>query len=301
MDKLAALRAFVAVAESGGFSSASRRLELAASSVVRSVDALEESLGTVLFNRTTRQVTLSDAGTTYYARAKRVLDDLADADASVSDREGEPSGPLRVSIPVAFGSRLIAPHIASFLVSYPKIELDVRLSDAIVDLVTERIDVAIRLGEAESTADVVSKRIRTFKRCVVASPDYILARGYPALPEALAEHECLRFTYGAEPQVWTFARDANENRVAVRGRLKANNSELLREAAIDGAGIALLPDWLVRADITAGRLTELFAEFESWPNDAQAVVNALYLPNQRGSRRVGAFIDFVASLSGAPE
>lgn len=139
---------------------------LAASSVVRSVDALEESLGTALFNRTTRQVTLSDAGTTYYTRAKKLLDDLADADASVSDRDGEPSGPLRVSVPVAFGSRLIAPHIASFLSAYPKIELDVRLSHSIVDLVAERIDVAIRLGEAASTADLVSKRLATFKRCV---------------------------------------------------------------------------------------------------------------------------------------
>jgi DNA-binding transcriptional LysR family regulator len=296
MDKLAALRAFVEVAESGGFSSAARRLDLAASSVVRSVDALEESLGTVLFNRTTRQVTLSDAGTTYYTRAKKLLDDLADADASVSDREGEPSGPLRVSVPVAFGSRLIAPYIASFLSSYPKIELDVRLSDSIVDLVAERIDVAIRLGEAASMADVVSKRLDTFKRCVVASPDYVLARGHPALPDALADHECLRFTYGAEPQVWTFSRDGTDTRVAIRGRLKANSSEVLREAVLGGAGIALLPDWLVRADIAAGRLTELFAEFDSRPNDAQAVVNALYLPNQRGSRRVGAFIDFVSSL-----
>ncbi|CAL8475638.1 LysR substrate-binding domain-containing protein [Caballeronia sp. S22] len=296
MDKLAALRAFVEVAESGGFSSASRRLDLAASSVVRSVDALEESLGTVLFNRTTRQVTLSDAGTTYYARAKKLLEDMAEADASVSDRGGEPSGPLRVSIPVAFGSRIIAPHIASFLSQYPKIELDVRLSDSIVDLVAERIDVAIRLGEAASTADVVSKRITEFKRCVVASPDYILEHGQPATPDDLAKHECLRFTYGSDLQVWSFSRDETSTRVSVRGRLKANTSELLREAVLGGAGIALLPDWLVRDDIRAGKMTELFVDFDCRPNNAHAVVNALYLPNQRGSRRVGAFIGFVSSI-----
>lgn len=297
MDKLLALRAFVEVAETGGFSSAARRLDLATSSVTRSVDSLEKELGTALLNRTTRQVTLSDAGTTYYAKAKKLLDDMADADASVSDRSGEASGPLRVSVPVAFGSRRIAPFLTAFLQKYPKLDLDVRLSDAFVDLVSDRIDVAIRLGQVAPTADVVSRRIGVFARFLVASSEYLDRAGYPESPAALTDHECLRFTYAAEAQVWTFSRDQEEMRVTVTGRLKANSSEVLREAAMDGMGIALLPDWLVAADVQAGTLTRLLPDFEIGPNDTRSVVSAVYLPNQRGSRRVNAFINFVSELA----
>ncbi|MFP3562844.1 LysR substrate-binding domain-containing protein [Paraburkholderia sp. SIMBA_030] len=301
MDKLLALRAFVEVAETGGFSSAARRLDLATSSVTRSVDSLEKALGTVLLNRTTRQVTLSDAGTTYYAKAKKLLDDMADADASVSDRCGEASGPLRVSVPVAFGSRRIAPSLAAFLRKYPKLDLDVRLSDAFVDLVSDRIDVAIRLGQVAPTADVVCRRIGAFARFLVASSEYLDRSGYPESPAALTDHECLRFTYATEAQVWTFSRDQEEIRVTVTGRLKANSSEVLREAAIDGMGIALLPDWLVAADVQAGTLTRLLPDFDIGPNDTRSVVSAVYLPNQRGSRRVNAFIDFVSELANGPQ
>ncbi|OAJ54855.1 LysR family transcriptional regulator [Paraburkholderia ginsengiterrae] len=297
MDKLLALRAFVEVAETGGFSSAARRLDLVTSSVTRSVDSLEKELGTVLLNRTTRQVTLSDAGTTYYAKAKKLLEDMADADASVSDRSGEASGPLRVSVPVAFGARKIAPSLAALLRKYPKLDLDIRLSDSLVDLVTDRIDVAIRLGEVAPTADVVSRRIGVFARFLVASGEYLERAGYPDSPAALTDHECLRFTYAAEAQVWTFIRQQEETRVMVTGRLKANSSEVLREAAIDGTGIALLPDWLVAADVQAGTLTRLLPDFDIAPNNARSVVSAVYLPNQRGSRRVNAFIDFISELT----
>lgn len=301
MDKFVALRAFIEVAEAGGFSSAARRLNQATSSVMRSVDALEASLGTALLNRTTRQVTLSDAGTTYYAKAKRLLDDMADADASVSDRDGEPAGPLRVSVPAAYGTRVIAPNIARFMTTYPKIDLDLRLSDSLVDLVADRIDVAIRLGELDPSADVISRRIGVFSRYVVASDAYLARAGFPASPEDLTNHACLRFSLQREPQTWTFARDGRELKVRVNGRLKANSAETLREAALDGFGVALLADWLVESDVKRGALTRLFADYGALPDNARSVISALYLPNQRGSRRVNAFIEFIASLSAASE
>ncbi|WP_431822997.1 LysR family transcriptional regulator [Burkholderia sp. F1] len=300
MDKFSALRAFVEVAESGGFSSAGRRLDLAASSVVRAVDALEASLGTVLLNRTTRQVTLSDAGALYYARAKQLLEDLADADSLVADRGDEPSGPLRVSVPVAYGIRRIAPHVSAFLARHPKLDLDMQLTDQRVDLVLDRIDVAIRLGEAAPAADVVARRLGTFRRYVVASHDYLDAHGTPATPGELVDHACLRFHFGGDQQVWTFAHAHETTKVIVTGRLKSNHSEVLRDAALDGAGIALLPDWLVDADIQAGRLRKLFERYDVTPDAARSVITALYLPNQRGSKRVSAFIDFIAPLAGAP-
>ncbi|MCO8575481.1 LysR family transcriptional regulator [Burkholderia multivorans] len=296
MDKFSALRAFVEVAEAGGFSSAGRRLELAASSVVRAVDALEASLGTVLLNRTTRQVTLSDAGAVYYARAKQLLEELAEADALFADRGAEPSGPLRVSVPVAYGLRRIAPHVAAFLARYPKLDLDLQLTDERVDLVTGRIDVAIRLGEAAPSAEVVARPLGAFHRYVVASHDYLDAHGTPATPAELVDHTCLRFHFGGDQQAWSFADAHGTTKVLVAGRLKSNHSEVLREAALDSAGIALLPDWLVDADVQSGRLRRLFEHYDVTPGAARSVVTALYLPNQRGSKRVAAFIDFVETL-----
>ncbi|RQR35860.1 MULTISPECIES: LysR family transcriptional regulator [unclassified Burkholderia] len=299
MDKFSALRAFVEVAEAGGFSSAGRRLDLAASSVVRAVDALEASLGTALLNRTTRQVTLSDAGSMYYARAKRLLEELAEADALVSDRGDEPSGPLRVSVPVAYGVRRIAPHVAAFLARHPKLDLDLQLTDERVDLVAGRIDVAIRLGEAAPSAEVVARQLATFQRYVVASHDYLDAHGTPATPGELVDHACVRFHFGGDQQAWSFADAHGTTRVLVAGRLKSNHSEVLREAVLDGAGIALLPDWLVDADVQSGRLRRLFETYDVTPDAARSVVTALYLPNQRGSKRVTAFIDFVEALARA--
>ncbi|KWK15207.1 LysR family transcriptional regulator [Burkholderia stagnalis] len=301
MDKFSSLRAFVEVAEAGGFSRAGRRLDLAASSVVRAVDALEASLGAVLLNRTTRQVTLSDAGAVYYAHAKRLLEALAEADALVSDRGSEPSGPLRVSVPVVYGARCIAPHIAAFLARYPKLDIDLQLTDERVDLVVGRIDVAIRLGAAEPSADVVARPLGTFQRHVVASQAYLDAHGTPAMPGELVDHACLRFHFGGDQQAWTFADAHGTTKVIVAGRLKSNHSEVLRDAALDGGGIALLPDWLVGADVRSGRLRRLFEQYDVTPDAARSVITALYLPNQRGSKRVAAFIDFVESLARAPE
>jgi DNA-binding transcriptional LysR family regulator len=300
MDKFTALSMFVEVAETGGFSSAARRLNIATSSVTRAVEALEESLGTVLFNRTTRQVALSDAGASYYTRAKRIIEDLAEADASVSDRGAEPSGPLRVSVPAAFGRQCIVPHVSTFLSSYPKLELDISLNDEISDLLTDRIDLAVRLGEPSPSADIVSRTIGHFTRYVIASKDYLETYGIPATPEELSEHQCLRFSYGSDQQVWTFCSGGNMAKVAVTGRLKTNNAEVLREIALNGSGIALLPSWLVDADVQAGRLTRLFEQYEINPNNARSSITALYMPNHRGSRRINAFLDFLTNTVAAP-
>ncbi|NLP64825.1 LysR family transcriptional regulator [Paraburkholderia sacchari] len=297
MDKLQALRAFVAVAQSGGFSSAARKLDLATSSVTRALDALEASLGTALLNRTTRQVTLSDAGKAYYLRAQRILEDIAEADAAVTDRGDEASGPLRVSVPVEFARQCISPHLGAFLSRYPRIDLDITLTDTVADLVSERIDLAIRLGTPPPDAAVISRHIGNFSRYVVASRAYLHAFGAPAQPEELTAHQTLRFSYGAERQVWAFSRDGVQSEVVVTGRLKSNNSDILREAALSGAGIALLPSWLVAGDVQNERLTRLFESYEVNPNNARSAVTALYLPNQRGSRRIRAFIELVSEAA----
>ena len=298
MDKLLALKMFVQAVDSKGFSSAARQLGLATSSVTRMIDGLEAELGAVLLNRSTRQISLSDAGAAYYLKAREVLSAVAEADASVTDRGEVPAGHLRISIPVAFGRRLIAPHIASFLKRYPQLVLDMTLSDDIVELLGERVDLSIRLGSAAAMDGVVSRPVGHFRRRVVANAEYLKTRGFPEHPMDLLRHECMRFSYGPKQQVWTFLNDGEETRVPVEGRFKSNNAEVLREVALAGGGVALLPDWLVDDDIGGGQLTSLFESFVVNPNDASSAISALYLPNHRGSRRVNAFIDFISELLG---
>jgi DNA-binding transcriptional LysR family regulator len=296
MDKLLALKMFVAAVDAKGFSAAARGLGLATSSVTRMVDALEQELGTVLLNRSTRQVTVTEAGAAYYQSARQVLEYLAEADASVMDGGEEPSGPLRVSVPTAFGRRMISPHIGTLLARHPRLELDITLTDEIVDLLGERVDLSIRLGAAAPMDGVVARTLGEFRRHVVASPAYLAERGTPAQPLELAEHDCLRFNYGAARQVWTFQGPEGEVRVPVRGRLRSNNIEVLREVALAGSAVALLPDWLVDDDIAAGRLLSLFPGQRINADDTRSLITALYLPSHRASRRVAAFIAFVGGL-----
>lgn len=298
MDKLLALKMFVQAVDSKGFSSAARQLGMATSSVTRMIDGLEAELGAVLLNRSTRQISLSDAGAAYYLKAREVLNAVAEADASVTDRGEVPAGHLRISVPVALGRRLIAPHIASLLKRYPQLVLDMTLSDDIVELLGERVDLSIRLGSAAAMDGVVSRTIGHFRRRAVASAAYLNTHGFPEQPLDLLQHECMRFSYGSKQQVWTFQKDGEETRVPIEGRFKSNNAEVLREVVLSGGGVALLPDWLVDDDIDSGNLTSLFESFVINPNDASSAISALYLPNHRGSKRVNAFIDFICELLG---
>ena len=298
MDKLSALKMFVEAVDAKGFSAAARKLDLATSSVTRMVDALETELGAVLLNRSTRQVTLTEAGARYYQKARKILEDVADADAQIMDRGDEPVGQLRVCVPVEFGRRLIAPHIGRFLARHPHLELDFNLSDDLDDLLGGRYDVAIRLGAAAPTDELVCRKIGEFSRWVVASPEYLAVNGHPDKPDDLLEHDCLRFSYAAHRQVWSFLRDGEARQVEVKGRLKSSNADVLREAALAGAGVALLADWLVSADVEQGTLTRVLSDYEINPDRAHSAINALYLPNHRGSRRVNSFINFLTEVLG---
>lgn len=298
MDKLLALKMFVETVDARGFSAAARRLDLATSSVTRALDGLETSLGAVLLNRSTRSVTVTEAGAAYYQRARRILDAVDEADALIADRGEEPVGQLRVSLPVAFGRRCIAPHLGGWLARYPRLEVDVTLTDEIVDLLGERIDLSVRLGSPASYDNVVAREIGRFRRRVVASPAYLETHGHPEEPVDLVNHRCLRFSYGTRDQVWTFRQGEHETKVPVNGHFRCNNAEVLREVTLAGGGIGLLPDWLADDDIVSQRLVPLFDEWSVNPDQASSAISALYLPNQRGSRRIAAFLDFLAALPG---
>lgn len=295
MDKLQALRAFMDVAQTGGFSKAAQRRGVATSSVTRLIDGLEASLGVALLTRSTRQVALTDAGAAYLEQITRLLADLDEADGSVADGGAEAVGPLRVSLPVTFGRLCVAPHIAGFLRDHPRVSLELVLSDAYVDLAAERIDVSVRIGVPENQPQLIVRTLAEHRRYVVASPRYLGCQGTPAQPADLALHECLRYAYEhqAGPQRWSFLRDGEEQAVEVHGRLAANNADILREAALGGLGIALLSQWLVAEDVQAGRLQRLFAPYEINPREHRVSVHAAYLPNRRHSCKVHAFLEFL--------
>ncbi|MCQ4270035.1 LysR substrate-binding domain-containing protein [Pseudomonas kuykendallii] len=296
MDKLLALRMFVGAVEAAGFSAAARQLGVATSSVTRTIDNLEAELGAALLNRSTRRVSVTEAGNAYYQHARDILAAVERADAAVADRGSEPSGQLRISVPVEFGRQIIAPRLPDFLQRYPRIELSMTLTDEVVDLQSERVDVSVRLGSLVVSADVISRTLGHFQRWLLASPDYLAAHPPIERPGDLLAHACLRFDYANGCPAWTFRQAGEEVRVDVQGRFKSNNADVLRRMALGGAGVVLLADWLVREDVDSGRLARLLAEQQINPGEAQASINALFLPNQRGSARVAAFLDWLEDL-----
>jgi len=298
MNKLLALNAFVAVAETGGFSKAARQLGVAPSSLTRLLDALEEHLGTALLTRTTRAVMLTDSGAAYLEQIGPLLNELTQADESTSGRGGEAVGPLRVSIPATFGRLFLGPHIASFLQQHPRISLDLDLSDAMADLAGERVDVAVRIGVPEQQSGLIVRKLAVHQRYVIASHEYLTARGVPASPEQLSDHECMRFSYRQGPQRWTFERGTQRVQIDINGRLQANSSDVLREAVLGGHGIALLAEWLVGEDLRKGRVVRLFEDWAINPHSDESSVYAAYLPNRRNSRKVQAFLEFLGRCVG---
>lgn len=210
MDKLQAMKMFVATVDAQGFSAAARRLGLATSSVTRLVDALETALGTTLLNRSTRQVSLTEAGARYYERARGIFEALDEADASVADRGEEPVGVLRLCLPVEFGRRVIAPHLGPFLARHPALELDIDLSDRLDDLLDGRYDLSIRLGDPSANDELVCRQLGCFERWLVASPAYLAGRDTLQHPGSCWSTPACVFATGRKraPGDWCLARKA---------------------------------------------------------------------------------------------
>ncbi|WP_081483052.1 LysR substrate-binding domain-containing protein [Bordetella petrii] len=215
MDRFAALAAFIAVVENGGFSPAARRLGVAPSSLTRQVNALERSLGTQLLNRSTRALTLTEVGEQYFDDGRRVLGDLERADQSAGELTGPPKGVLRLSVPVAFGRLHVAPFLPAFLAAYPGVRLDIQLTDAVVNLAEQRMDMAIRLG-AQPPDTTIAKRLAPHRRVICASPAYLEAHGTPAEPHELSDHNCLLFDYLAGRAAWTLSKGDASHEMEVR-------------------------------------------------------------------------------------
>jgi len=294
MDRFAELKAFCLVTSNGGFSAAARQLGMATSSVTRLVDALEQRLGTPLLNRSTRSVTLTDSGRGYFEHASQILAALDEADDTAAGGGIAPGGVLRVTAPVTLAIRYIAPLLPELARRHPKLALDLRLSDALSNMVDEAIDVAIRIGNPERQPNLIARKLAGHRRHICASPGYLARHGAPQTPEQLAEHNCLLFSYGAARQSWRLRNADQAQEVEVRGSLQVNNSEMLRQAALGGLGLALLPGWLVRQDLEAGMLVPVLDGYQANPGEMDVGIYAVYSANRRGSSKIKALTDLLA-------
>jgi DNA-binding transcriptional LysR family regulator len=294
MDRLSALEAFVRVAETGSFSEAAHRLKTSKSAVSRLVSGLEADLGVRLIHRTTRSLTLTEAGRGYCERAGRILADLAEADQSVSRMQATPRGRLVVNAPMSFGHLHLGAAIPDFLARHADVTVDLTLTDRFVDLIDEGVDVAVRIGTLADSS-LVARRLAPVRRVVCASSTYLAARGTPATPADLAAHDCIGYSYSPQRQEWRFCEpDGREHPVAVTGRLSLNNGDAIRAAALRDAGLALLPTFIVGADLREGRLVSVLESFV--PQNMS--LNAVYPHARHLSPKVRAFVDFLAERFG---
>jgi DNA-binding transcriptional LysR family regulator len=294
MDRLAAIEAFVKVADTQSFSEAARRLRLSKSLVSRQIAALEAELGARLFHRTTRSMTLTEAGRGYFERASRILADLEEANRSVTQLQSAPRGRLRVNAPMSFGFLHLAPALSDFLSRYPEVEVDITLNDRFVDLVDEGFDVAVRIGSLEDSS-LVARKLAPIRRAVCASPAYLKTRGVPASPDDLKTHDCICNSNVPLAREWRFiTSDGRPWPVEVRGRLSANNGDTLRIAALNGLGFVHLPTFIVGSDLQAGILVTVLDRFVA----QDMTLNAVYPHSRHLSPKVRAFVDFLAERFG---
>jgi DNA-binding transcriptional LysR family regulator len=303
MDYFAALRAFVQAVELGSFSKAAAEQDVKISTVSRYVSALEADLGAALFNRSTRRLHLTEVGTVFHEHAQRILADVAAAREVASALNARPQGLLRVNMPGAFGRRHVVPHLAAFLAEYPEIRVDATLTDQTVDLIASGADVALRIGAlADST--LIARRLAPHRRVVVASPAYLAAHGPIAEPGDLQHHDALLFALQPRP-AWYFHRpgdsEAEPVEIALETRFRANDSEALLQAALDGLGVALLPSWLAGDEIRSGRLAALLPAWEGLiaPGPERAIWG-VYPPKRIVAPKLRVFLEFLERRFGRP-
>ena len=288
MDTLDAMRVFVAVVERNGFSATAQALDMSTAGVTRQVAALEKRLSTRLLHRTTRRVSPTSAGAAYYAQCVRLLAEFDALEASIGAQALEPSGMLRINAPVSWGIARLGPLLAGYRQRYPQVELDLALSDRLVDMVEEGYDVAIRITREPSPA-LIARRLGQARITLCAAPSYLAARGTPRTPQDLEQHDCLGYSYWASGNQWPLQGPGGETRVTVNSILQANNGDVLREAAIAGMGVILQPDFLLEDALADGRLVRVLPEW-----DVPAIgIFAVYTSRSHLAPKVRSFIDYL--------
>ena len=298
MEGFGAIPMFVAVVENGGFSSAARTLGVSKSAVSKRINQLEKSLGVRLLHRTTRKLSLTEAGERYFAHAAQALAAASQAEDAVTELQGEPQGKLKISSPMSFGRLHVAPLIPQLLKRYPKLEIELAMDDRPIDLVAAGFDVAIRSGSGSLPASaLVARKLTPLRQVLCASPGYIDRFGLPTRPAELAEHNCVLFSLSSDANEWTLIGADEPEIVSVSGNYKVNNSEALLEAIREGIGIGRLPTFVAGPDLKTGRLVKLFESHHIPDHTFYAVFpEREYLP-----AKVRAFLDFAIEYFGGDQ
>jgi DNA-binding transcriptional LysR family regulator len=293
MEDLERMAVFARVVEAKSFSAAARQLGLSKSLVSKHVTQLEKSIGARLLNRTTRNMSLTEAGAVFYEHCARIVEELAEAKAVVSRLHSEPRGMLRISSSVAFGRLHIAPAVAEFLAAYPEVTIDMVTTDRFVDLAEDGYDLVIRIV-AEPAPNVVARKLAAVHRKMCATPEYFARHGVPRTLGDLERHNCLTYTSFNPHGSWRLRGPDGDISVQSSGNLRINDDDALAEAVLCGLGIALLPTFIIGKELQSGRLQSVLSEYIP----LERYIYAVYLPTRHLSAKVRAFIDYLLKRFG---
>jgi len=295
MDTIDGMQTFVAVVSEGSFAGAAQRLGMSPQLVSKYVGQLEQRLGARLLNRSTRRISITEAGQAYFERCQQLLVDIDEMESAVGQLTTTARGTLRVNAPMSFGVLHLARAVARYQRQHDEVNVELTLDDRLVNVVSEGFDLAIRIGNLVESS-LVARKLAPVRLVVCGSPAYLAEHGIPETPDQLSTHQCLRYTYSSNTDIWRFEKDGTRYDVRIAGTIAANNGNALREAAIEGAGLLREPTFIVGRDIREGRLQVVLDEF----NVEEMAAYALYAHRQYLSAKVRTFVDFLADYFGAP-
>lgn len=287
------MQVFVKAVELGSISAAAAELDLSSQLAGKQVRALEQGLGIKLLNRTTRRQSLTDAGRTFYERAKNILAEMEAAEALIAETRSTPRGRLRISAPITFGSHALAPEIPQYLRQHPEVTLDLSLTNRTVDLIDEGFDVVFRTGELPDSG-LMARPLAPHRLILCAAPAYLRSAAKLRRPEDLQGHECLVFQLTSLRTQWSFDGPQGRVSIPITGRFSTDSGEALRAAAVAGMGVLLQPQELVAEEIQAGRLVRLLPAYEP----VARPLHALYAPDRRMTPKLRSFLDFAVERFG---
>ena len=296
MDQFSAIPVFVAVVEKGKFSAAAQSLGVSKSAVSKRINQLENHLGVRLLHRTTRKLSLTEAGARYYEHAAKALRAASKAEDAVTELQGEPQGKLKISSPMSFGRLHVAPLIPRFLQRYPKLQIDLVMDDKNIDLVAVGVDVAIRAGDMPNST-LIARKLAPLRQVLCACPSYIERYGMPVTPSELCNHNCILFSYSGDANEWALNKDGQSEVVKVSGSYRVNNSEAILEALLDGIGIGRLPTFVAGPDLKAGNLVRVLDSYHL-PNHT---FYAVFPEREYMPAKVRAFLDFAVEYFGGEQ
>ena len=284
---------FAAVVKARSFSEAARRLVVSKSRMSKAIARLETELGVRLLHRSTRSLSLTEIGEAYFEHCERILEELAQANMTVSRLQQEPRGKLRISAPVAFSTMHVASALPDFMMQYPDLTVDLTLNDRFVDLIEEGYDLALRITSVPGQ-NLVARQLAPIRRKICASPAYLARAGMPLLPTDLIQHNCLDYTFLNTQGLWHLKNADGIVAIPVSGSLRINDDEALSQAVLGGLGLALLPTFIVGRDLQAGRLVEVLPGYVS----TEFFIYAVHLPNRQLPLKVRAFINYLQERFG---